>query len=120
MRAAHPKTAVADALVALLGKRLKELDVTWNAAVFRKGLANPKLPVGLLFKLENLITLAEASNWDVSDALKMELDETVEDIESFNPAFRTRLAKSRREALRDLKARRYISSEALLKKYDIR
>ena len=71
-------------------------------------------------KLANLIAEAEASDWKVSKWLTAELDETVEDIETFNPAYREALKKEAREARRDIKAGRYISSDELMAKYGIK
>lgn len=113
MYASKPKLLVAEALVRLLKRRLKELNIVWNPDVFRKGLANPKTPRWLLEKLENLIAIAEASGWKTSHALALELDETIEDVESFNPAFRASLKKEKRDALRDIRLGRAVSIETI-------
>lgn len=112
MLSSRPKVVVEDALVKLLRKRLKELNITWDPPTFRKALKNPKLPAWILAKLENLIAAAEASGWRTSNALALELDETVEDIESFNPTYRTWLKKSRRDSLRDIRTGKAVSIEA--------
>ena len=111
MLSSRPKVVVEDALVKLLTKRLKELNVIWDPPTFRKALKNPKLPAWILAKLENLIAAAEASGWRISNALAFELDETVEDIETFNPAYRTWLKKSHRDTLRDIRTGKAVSIE---------
>ena len=116
----RPKVAVETALIKLLSKRLKELGIVWNASNFRKALESPKLPKWLLVKLENIIAAAEFSDWRISNSLKHELDETVEDIETFNPAYRAALKKEARDAERDFKAGKFISSEDLMAKYGIK
>lgn len=113
MLAPEPKVLIEDRLVKLLKVRLKELKVVWNPDTFRKGLSNPKMPSWILEKLENLIAVAEASGWKISNALALELDETVEDIESFNPAFRAALKKERKDALRDIRLGRAVSIEKI-------
>src|SRR5438067_1089925 len=99
----RPKEVVEDALIKLLTNRFKEIKILWNASVFRKALANSKLPGHLLSKLEELIAIAEASDWHISNSLKMELDETVEDIESFNQRFTGRTKKFQNGKLVTLK-----------------
>lgn len=111
MLSLRPKVVAEDALMKILTKRLKPLKIIWDPPTFRKALKNPGLPSWILAKLENLITTAEASGWRISSALARELDETVEDIESFNPAFRTWLKKSHRDALREMKLGKLISAE---------
>ena len=111
MLASEPKALVEDRLVKLLKARLKELKIIWNPDTFRRGLSNPKVPSWVLEKFENLIAVAEASGWKISNALALELDETVEDIESFNPAFRAALKKEKRDALRDIRLGRAVSIE---------
>jgi len=113
MTSPRPKAVLEEELVKLLKKRLKELKIVWNPEVFRKGLSNPKMPKWLLAKLENLLLIAEASDWKVSNALALELDETIEDIESFNPAFRAALKKERRDALKDIRLGRAVSIEEI-------
>lgn len=116
LRTPEPKTFLEDELIKLLARRLKQLDILWNPRSFRAGLANPKLPSHLLKKLESLLEVAEAVGWDISNELRHELDETVEDIETFNPAFRKRLAREHRSALKDIKLGRLISGEDLARK----
>ena len=113
MLSSRPKVVVEDALVKLLKKRLKELNVLWVPSNFRKALTNPKLPADLLAKLENLIFAAELSDWKISNSLKFELDETIEDIESFNPAYREAMKRESREARRELKSGKLIPLEEL-------
>src|SRR3989344_3195418 len=113
MLSSRPKVVVEDALVKLLKKRLKELNVLWVPSNFRKALTNPKLPADLLAKLENLIFAAELSDWKISNSLKFELDETIEDIESFNPAYREAMKGESREARRELKSGKLIPLEEL-------
>jgi hypothetical protein len=93
LRSNQPRKVIEDCLIKLLKKRLKELKIVWNASAFRGGLSNPNLPTRLLEKLENLLAVAEASGWKISGELKIELDETIEDIESFNPPFRKSIKK---------------------------
>ncbi|OGM91091.1 hypothetical protein A2755_00010 [Candidatus Wolfebacteria bacterium RIFCSPHIGHO2_01_FULL_48_22] len=116
LRAAKPKLAIEQNLVQLLTVRLKELRMAWNPAAFRGGLMNPRLPVWLLEKLESLITLAETSDWRLSKSLASELDNTIEDIETFDPPFQAAL----RQASRDVKAGRFVTQEVLEQRYRIR
>jgi len=51
-------------------------------------LVNPELPDGLLVRLEDFIDVAERLNWNLPKSFIVELDRLVEDIETFNPAFR--------------------------------
>ena len=95
--------------------RLAGLKVIWNPQAFRGGLGNPKLPLSLLKKLESLITLAEAVNWKLSRVARDELDVTVEDIETFNPAFRASLKR----ASADIKKGRFVTQEELERRYGI-
>lgn len=113
MIAPEPKLVVTKNLIKLLKNRLGELKIIWNPDTFRKGLSNPRMPKWLLEKLENLLVVAEASNWKISNALALEIDETVEDIESFNPAYRAALKKEKRDALRDIRLGRAVSVEAI-------
>lgn len=117
---ARPKAVVGDALVKLLKKRLKELNILWVPSNFRQALANPKLPAWLLAKLETLIAEADARSWKVSKTLMSELDEVVEDIETFNPAYRVALKREAREAQRDFKLGKFITLDELMLKYGIR
>ena len=103
MLSSRPKAVVEDRLVKILTKRCKELRILWNPSVFRKGLRNPKLPAWILDKLENLIVVCEASDWKISNAFSFELDETIEDIETFNPKYRAWMNKARRDRFRDIK-----------------
>ncbi len=88
-----PRELLVEELIKLLKTQLKKLGIVWNPKSFRAGLNNPKLPKDLLVKLEGLIFLAEACHWQLSPEVKLELDETIEDIESFNPLFRKELEK---------------------------
>jgi len=115
-----PKTLIENRLIKLLKARLKELKIIWNPDTFRKGLSNPKMPSWLLEKLGNLIAVAEASGWRISNALALELDETVEDIESFNPAFRIALKRERKDALRDMRLGRAVSIEKIKEEVGVR
>jgi len=96
-----PRELVKEELIKLLKARLKKLGIVWNPKSFAGGLSNPELPKDLLIKLEGLISLAEASGWKLSPTAKFELDETIEDIETFNPSFRKELEKRIAEADRD-------------------
>ena len=109
----RPRQLIEEGLVRFLKPRFKKLNIIWNPEAFRKGLSNPRLPAWLLHKLENLIVVAEASGWNISNALALELDETAEDIETFNPAFRVALAKERKDALRDIRLGRAVSIERI-------
>src|SRR3989338_1273624 len=120
MLSSRPKGVVEDALVKLLVKRLKALDIIWDPPTFRRALKNPKLPAELLAKLENLVVIAESSGWDVSVLLRQELSDAVEDIESYNPAYRAWLKKSRKESLREIKEGRFATTEELIAKYGIK
>lgn len=113
---ARPKDVVEDALVKLLKKRLKDLKILWVPSNFRQALANPKLPAWLLQKLESLISLAEAIGWKLSKTLREELDVTIEDIETFNPAYRASL----KQASTDIKAGKFVTMEELKKRYGIK
>jgi len=93
-----PREMVKEELIKLLKIQLKKLKIVWNPKSFAGGLSNPELPKDLLEKLEGLIFLAEASNWKLSPSAKLELDETIEDIETFNPSFRKELEKRIKEA----------------------
>jgi len=115
MRSRKPRATFETRLVSLLSSRLKELKIIWSPKAFRGGLNNPKLPIALLKKLESLIFLAEAVNWNLSKAIRDEMDATVEDIETFNPVFRESLKK----AAADIKAGRFVSQKDLEKKYGI-
>lgn len=119
LRAPRPRSFLEEELTKLLKKRLKQLDIVWNPKAFRGGLSNSQLPPRLLEKLESLLIAAEISGWDISNQLRHELDETVEDIESFNPAFRKRLAREHAAALRDIKAGRFVTQEELERKLGI-
>lgn len=99
----HPQQAVKQDLTRMLKIQLKNLGVVWNAEAFNQALNNPALPVSLLKKLERLISIAETTNWDISPALKREIDETVEDIEIFNPDYQARAQKQRQEFEEELK-----------------
>lgn len=116
LRAREPGAILEMRLIALLTLRLKELNVVWGPKAFRGGLHNPKLPSSLLRKLESLIILGENLNWNLSKAVKDELDATVEDIESFNPAFRDKL----RRASADIRKGKFITQEELEKRYGIK
>jgi hypothetical protein len=113
LTAPKPRQLAEDNLIKVLSKRLPKLGIVWNRRVFRSALRSPRLPRRLLRKLENLLEAAEATEWDLSSALTHELDETIEDIESFNPAFREALNKEARQARRDLKEGRTIPFDAL-------
>src|SRR3989344_2252817 len=108
----EPKSIFENRLIAMLKKRLKELKIVWGPAAFKGGLNNPELPVEILKKLESLISISEALNWNVSVTLKNELDSTVEDIETFNPPFRARIKKISKE----IKSGKFISFDKLEKK----
>ena len=97
LRSRQPRKVIEDGLIRLLKKHLKELKIEWSPVAFRGGLSNPKLPNRLLEKLENLLAVAEASDWKISGELRLELDETIEDIESFNPPFRESIKKIRED-----------------------
>lgn len=109
IREARPREAVEKKLIALLQSRLKKSRIAWNPKAFQGGLGNPALPAAMLKKLETILWLAEAIDWRLSRNLKNELDETVEDIESFNPPFRASL----RQAADDFKAGRFVTQEQL-------
>lgn len=119
LRSPSPKKTVGEGLVNLLKRRLKELDIIWNPKSFSAGLSNPALPRELLVKLENLLILAEQSEWRISNSLRFELDETVEEIETFNPASRKELAKERKAALRDFRAGRVVSGEEIERRFGV-
>lgn len=112
IKAREPKSLTEQRLVSLLTKRLKELKIIWSPKAFSGGLNNPELPNNILKKLESLILLAEAVNWNISKQLQDELDSTVEDVETFNPPFRTRLKKASEE----FKAGKFITLDELGKK----
>lgn len=114
------KTVVENKLIKLLTKHLKELGIIWVPYNFRQALRNPKLPADLLEKLENLIAEAEASNWKISKAVASEIDDTVEDIETFNPAYRAAHKKEMLEVKRDIKLGRGISFDELKVKYGVK
>lgn len=102
--APKPRELVKEELIKLLKARLKKLRIVWNPKSFAGGLSNPELPRDLLDKLEGLISLAEASNWKLTPSAKFELDETIEDIETFNPSYRAWAKKEREKFERELKA----------------
>src|SRR3989344_7492626 len=112
LQAREPKSLLEQRLISLLTKRLKELKIIWSPKAFRGGLNTPELSENILKKLEALVLLAEAVNWKISKALRDELDSTVEDIETFNPAFIERMKKSSQ----DIKAGKFITLEELEKK----
>ena len=107
----RPRELFEDRLVLLLNKRLKLLGITWGPKSFRGGLNNPELPTAILKKLESLILLAEAVGWQLSRSQINELDNTVEDIETFNPPFR----ESLKRASRDFAKGKYVTLEELEK-----
>lgn len=119
IRSREPRALLENRLIAILTVRLKALKIIWNPTAFRGGLHNPQTPPRLLKKLESLILAAEVSGWDISNALERELDEVVEDIETFNPAFRKRLAREQKAALHDFKAERTVSQEELERRFAI-
>lgn len=101
LTASEPKRVLEDALIAILRKQLPKLGIIWNANAFRAGLKNPKLPKKLLQKLESLLEVAELSHWELSTEAVRELDEVVEDVESFNPAFLERMKRLIEQADRE-------------------
>jgi hypothetical protein len=109
--ARKPRMLFDSRLVALLAKRLKELRIVWSPGAFRGGLNNPELPRHLLTKLESLILLAEALDWKLSKNMVDEIDNTVEDFETFNPMFRARIKR----ASEDFKKGKFITLEELEK-----
>lgn len=109
-----PKEMFEMRLIKLLKVRLKELKIIWSSQAFRGGLNNPELPAYLLKKLESLIVLAESLDWKLSKTLKDELDITVEDIETFNPAFIKRMKRASAE----IKKGNFITFEELKKSLD--
>lgn len=113
LTSAEPRQFVEDALIQTLKKHLGKFGILWNPEAFRGGLRNSRLPKNLLRKLENLLEVAEASGWDLSEHLTYELDVTIEDIESFNPAFRRRLKAELRSARRELAEGKTLSVEEL-------
>jgi len=112
IKSREPKSLLEQRLISLLTKRLKELKIIWNSKAFKGGLNNPELPHAILRKLESLIFLAETLNWKLSKLLKDELDSTIEDVETFNPAFRARLKKASEE----FRAGKFITLETLEQK----
>ena len=120
VRSREPKTVFEAKLLALLTLRLKELKIVWNPKAFKGGLSNPALPEWIIRKLESIIDAAETCEWRISNMLKHELDETVEDVETFNPPFRGRLARERKTALRDFRLGRTISHNELMKRLGIK
>ena len=96
-------------LVALLKKNLRRLGVIWSPEAFQAGLHNPALPNFVLRKFDSLLSLASAVDWKLSKAIAHELDNTIEDIETFNPAFRDAL----RQATRDIRAGKGIRQQEL-------
>lgn len=115
-----PRELLKEELIKLLKARLKKLRIIWNPESFAGGLSNPKIPRDLLDKLEGLISLAEACNWKLSPQAKLELDETIEDIESFNPSFRKELDKELKEAEEDWKKGRFVPGEEIEKRLGIK
>jgi len=113
LRSREPKVLLENRVVQILTKRLKELNIIWGPKAFRGGLNNPDLPVWLIKKLESLIALGEIMDWKLSKAVKDELDATIEDIETFNPAF----IKSLKRATSDIKAGRFTTQKELEQKY---
>ena len=109
LRSQKPREAMEKKLIDLLSIHLKKLEVVWNPNAFRGGLHNPELPEWLLRKLESLVLLAGTVQWKLSKNLKDELDATIEDIESFNPAF----VEAMKKATKDVRAGRFISQEKL-------
>ena len=116
----RPQELVKEELITLLKNRLKKLDILWNPKSFSGGLSNPELPKKLLNKLENLVSLAELSNWELSSQVKLEIDETIEDIETFNPSFRKSLIKEIKQAKEDLIKGRAISGEEMERKIGLK
>lgn len=93
-----PRELFEDRLISLLKKRLKTYRIIWSPKAFRGGLNSPELPAALLRKLESIILLSEAVDWRLSKTLINELDNAVEDIETFNPPFRESLRRASRGA----------------------
>ena len=75
-------------IINILTQGLKRFNVIWNPKVFQEALLNGNVSPALLKKLDMLIKTAVTMNWEIPSSLVEEIDRVVEDIESFNPAFR--------------------------------
>lgn len=109
IRSPEPKIVFEKKLIALLTKNLRRLGIMWSAEAFQGGLHNHELPTALLRKFESLLSLASAVDWKLSKVFVQELDNTIEDIETFNPAVRKRL----RQASEDIRGGKYVKHEDL-------
>lgn len=96
IRSPEPLKELENELVAMLTVQLKRFGVSWNPKAFRAGLNNPELPQELLGKLDDFLGTADRLGWALPKFLVEELDELVEDIESFNPLFLKSLEASRK------------------------
>jgi hypothetical protein len=115
IRSPEPKVVFEKKLVGLLKKNLRRLGILWSAEAFQGGLHNHELPSAILRKFESLLSLASAVDWKVSKAIASELDNTIEDIETFNPPFR----ESLRRAAADMRAGKYVTHDELEREFGI-
>jgi hypothetical protein len=93
LRSPRPKEELVGAIVSIVAVGVKRLGIVWNSKNFRGGLMNPAVSKELLDKLEAFLEISQKLDWELPGPIEDEFDELIEDIETFNPAFRKALVR---------------------------